>query len=239
MILVFAGTSDARAYVLEELIAKGKEVIVCTATEYGASLYPDDPHIVKRYSTPMDADAMVSVMREHGVTHVVDATHPYATMVSKHIKEACYRAGLPLEVVAYREKLRQDLARQVQYVESYQEAVACLEKTEGNILLTIGSHHMDTFVTEGITERLHVRLLPTVRSVSKCEALGIKPKQIIAMQGPFSEELNAAIYQQLDIRHMVTKDSGKVGGVEDKVRAAIHCGINVIVIKQPKGEHDG
>ena len=57
---------------------------------------------------------------------------------------------------------------------------------------------------------------------------------IIAMQGPFSRALNAALYDQLHIRVMVSKDSGQPGGVADKVLPALERGIDVIMIERPK-----
>ena len=49
---------------------------------------------------------------------------------------------------------------------------------------------------------------------------GIKGRQILALQGPFSTEMNAAILRQYDIRHMVTKNSGRAGGCQEKLEAA-------------------
>ena len=49
---------------------------------------------------------------------------------------------------------------------------------------------------------------------------GIKGRQILALQGPFSTEMNAAILKQYDIHHMVTKNSGRTGGYQEKLEAA-------------------
>ena len=54
------------------------------------------------------------------------------------------------------------------------------------------------------------------------------------MQGPFTAELNGAIYDQLDIRVIVTKDSGTAGGVEEKVLSALSRGMDVIMIDPPE-----
>ena len=67
-----------------------------------------------------------------------------------------------------------------------------------------------------------------------CESAGILPAHIIAMQGPFSAALNAALYDQLDIRVMVTKDSGVQGGVPEKVLPALERDIHVILIERPE-----
>ena len=57
---------------------------------------------------------------------------------------------------------------------------------------------------------------------------------VIAMQGPFSRDFNAALYDQFRIRTMVSKDSGQPGGVADKVLPALERGIDVVMIERPK-----
>ena len=49
--------------------------------------------------------------------------------------------------------------------------------------------------------------LPSV--IEACRELGFEGKNLIAMQGPFSEEMNRAMLRQYDCRYLVTKDSGK------------------------------
>ena len=56
----------------------------------------------------------------------------------------------------------------------------------------------------------------------------------ISMQGPFSFELNAAMIHALKIRYVTTKDSGDIGGVAEKIRAAAACGAEVLCIDRPK-----
>lgn len=81
-----------------------------------------------------------------------------------------------------------------------------MENTEGNILLTTGSKELAVYCASGrLKDRLHVRILPGRESLEQCMEQGIKGRQILALQGPFSTEMNAAILRQYDIRHMVTK----------------------------------
>ena len=52
--------------------------------------------------------------------------------------------------------------------------------------------------------------------IEQCVKMGIKSSNILALQGPFSLELNKAIFNQYHIDVVVTKDSGKTGGVPEK-----------------------
>lgn len=71
-------------------------------------------------------------------------------------------------------------------------------------------------------------------NMEKCEQLGLPQKNIIAIQGPFSKEFDKALYKQYGVTLMVTKESGKVGSVDEKVEAAKELGIEVILIGRPK-----
>jgi precorrin-6Y C5,15-methyltransferase (decarboxylating) len=123
----------------------------------------------------------------------------------------------------------------VRYFENVKECEQRLEKTHGNIMLTTGSKELADFcVNDSVKERLVVRVLPGSESISICEKSGIKGKQIIAMQGPFSIETNFALINQYNIRIMVTKASGAAGGFEEKIDAARLAGIRVYVIGRPQ-----
>ncbi|RMG66644.1 MAG: hypothetical protein D6710_12300, partial [Nitrospirae bacterium] len=74
--------------------------------------------------------------------------------------------------------------------------------------------------------------LPYEDSIRRCHASGIKRKNIIAMQGPFSQDLNRAIIRQFGIDCIVTKQSGKEGGFFEKLGASIETGIWFIVVNK-------
>ena len=61
--------------------------------------------------------------------------------------------------------------------------------------------------------------------------LGYLPAHIICMQ-PFATELNAAMFRQTGARYVVTKNSGRTGGFQEKLEAARQTGAKVIVIER-------
>jgi precorrin-6A/cobalt-precorrin-6A reductase len=61
----------------------------------------------------------------------------------------------------------------------------------------------------------------------------LKPSEIIAMQGPFSYELNKALLIDYRASVLVTKESGPVGGTDNKIKAALDLGIPVILMERP------
>ena len=97
------------------------------------------------------------------------------------------------------------------YVEDARQAVDVLSATTGNVLLTTGSKDLDIFARlPDFQKRLYPRVLPALESLERCLTLGYPQKHIIAMQGPFSREMNLATLREIGAGLLVTKDSGVI-----------------------------
>lgn len=224
--LVFAGTTEGRM-VVEYLLSGNAQVTACVATEYGSDMLFEHENLRINIGR-LDLEAMKPLIREHDL--VVDATHPYAEIVTSNIKEAC-EAVKTKYIRIKRSSLRFE---NVIEVENTEKAVELLKSTVGNVLVTTGSKELHKFVeVPSYKERLFPRVLPTVAVMEKCSALGFEGRNLICMQGPFSYELNCAMLKQFNISYMVTKDTGAAGGFEEKVKAAKENGVKIILIKRP------
>ena len=256
-IVIFAGTTEGRR--LSEILADaGIAHTVCVATEYGEIVMREQTKgteaagtkgqsLVSLHRGRMDREQMEEFLRNEGYEIVVDATHPYARVVTENIQSAVntlrtteretqFPIYLRLEREIAETPEAEDPAVSIRYFESNADCAKALENTEGNILLTTGSKELATYCASGrLHDRLYVRILPGRESLELCMEQGIKGRQILALQGPFSTEMNAAILKQYDIRHMVTKNSGRTGGYQEKLEAAKMLGIPVYVI-QPAGK---
>ena len=110
-------------------------------------------------------------------------------------------------------------------------------KLSGAALITTGSKELAAFTQiPDYKERLYLRVLPAVGSIQTCLAFGFPAKRIIAMQGPFSKELNVALMRQFAIKILVTKESGREGGFPEKREAARELGVQLIVLRRPEEE---
>lgn len=227
-VLIFAGTTEGRT--LSEYLSENRiEHTVCVATEYGEEVLSASPYMTIHQGR-MGVSEMEKLMQTGSFAAVVDATHPYAVEVTANIREASQEAKLPY--LRLKRWLDAETEGSVFYFHSNEECVDALEKTEGNILLTTGSKELATYCNRPLVkDRLYVRILPGMESISICTELGIKGKQMIAMQGPFSTEMNEAILHQYEIACMVTKKSGRQGGYPEKIEAAKRAGIPVYVIE--------
>lgn len=222
-ILVFGGTTEGRI-LAEELTERGHDVCVSVATQLGAEELKNC--LCTLSVGKLDSAAMENLMQGRGL--VLDATHPYSTEVSRNIREACQNAGVPVVRVCRDSSGFRDAIP----VGSSAEAAAFLQTRTGNILLAIGSKELAAY--GGLEpERLYPRILPTHPGLSSCEALGIPHRNILALQGPFSVEMNEAIFRQYRIRYLVTRDSGREGGLPEKLEAARRCGVQTLLLGRP------
>lgn len=184
----------------------------------------------------LDVEGMIKIFSAEkvGGCVIVDATHPYACEVSKNLKEAC----LTLSVDYFRIIRASTLSKDAYKIfDNTRSAADYLSQTDGKILLTTGSKDLEIFANvKNYSERICPRILPAVGAVEKCVELGFKPQNIICMQGPFSYEMNVATIKQIGAKYIVTKDTGRTGGFDEKIKAANTAGIEAVVIKRPEGE---
>ena len=91
-IVLFGGTTEGR--ILTEFLSQNKiPSIVCVATEYGEKVLEYEPPVIVQPKR-LKPDPMRKLFEEEQTEFVFDATHPYATEISKHIKEICDEQGI-------------------------------------------------------------------------------------------------------------------------------------------------
>ncbi|MCI9359870.1 MAG: precorrin-6A reductase [Hungatella sp.] len=235
-ILVFAGTTEGRQ--LSEILAASRIMhTVCVATEYGEMIFA--PHPLRTvHCGRMDQAEIETFIQSGNFGAVVDATHPYAKEVTENIWMAVKGRDLPY-LRLKRETSAELTQEHIRRFDSNEECAKALEETEGNILLTTGSRELSKYcISEEVKRRLYVRVLPSIESISVCMEQGLAGKQIIAMQGPFTAQMNEAMLHQYKIACMVTKESGRQGGFQEKLEAAKKTGIPVFLVglqKEVKG----
>ena len=231
-VIVFAGTTEGNI-ICDFLQKNHVPTCACVATGYGTkSLREDD--CLKVQGKRMTREEMEDFFGRETPRLVLDATHPYAAEVTVNIRHACENTS-----TSYVRVLRQESEKQKEavYVESTQAAAEFLNTTTGNVLLTTGSKELKKFMTvSDYQNRLYARVLSLPSVMADCSACGFEGKHLIGMQGPFSKEMNVAMLRQYDCRYLVTKDSGQAGGFEEKIEAALECGVTPVIIGRPLAE---
>lgn len=232
-ILIFSGTTEGRK-LAELLSGAGVSAVVCVATEYGEEVMQPLPGIVL-HQERMNQQEMRKFMEREAFLAVVDATHPFATQASENIRQSAKEQEIPY--MRLQRNTKTDFAHRggMTCFSADEECRDALLQTEGNILLTTGSKELAVYCAgEELKGRLYVRVLPSEESIALCKRQGLTGRQIIAMQGPFSEEMNMALIRQYQIKHLVTKESGLTGGFAEKVSAADKLGVGISVIGNPE-----
>lgn len=225
-ICIFAGTTEGRT--LAQLLADRCDITACVATEYGEAVLEPIKGI-NIHTGRMEPSEMTDFFIAGGFDRIIDATHPYADKVTENIAAAAREANIPVIRVLREADKRVDGAV---YVDSVKEARDYLNDKDGHTLITTGAKELTDYVGLDMS-RVWVRVLPIPSSLEACEKAGVIAAHIIAAQGPFSYESNLALLKDTGAKYLVTKSSGKSGGFEEKIRAALDTGAVPVIIGQP------
>jgi precorrin-6A/cobalt-precorrin-6A reductase len=229
-ILLLGGTSET-APLAVKLATAGYQVLVSTATD--ADLAVGDHPAIRRRCGRLDRDQLAALIDRERMVAVIDATHPYARDVHQAAREAAAHSQRPY--LRYQRRALVEASGDVVTARDHDEAarLACADGRP--VLLTTGSRHLAPYVVaaqhNGI--ELYARMLNHPEAVAACEQAGLADTGRIFGRGPFSLEQNRALIRQHHIGVLVTKDSGRAGGVAEKLEAARLEQCRVIVVQRP------
>lgn len=240
-VLIYGGTTEGRR-LAEKLAEEGIPSLVLVATEYGEQMMVpgEKSGRIQVLQGRLTAAEMAALYEREQPAVIVDATHPYAEAVKKNIRESregfrqipYYRVCRNPEVPEERDDAR--------YFDTTADCVRALRSAAGNILLTTGSKTLSEFCRwPDLRERLYVRVLPSVESLEICREQGIRGDRIIAMQGPFSEEMNRQMLKETRSEILVMKESGRTGGEAARIQAAEKAGAMCFIIRRPRAAEEG
>ncbi len=235
-VIIFGGTTEGRR--LAEFCGEHKiQTVVCVVSEYGEMLVPESPS-VQVIRKALDQDEMEALFEEEKPALVLDATHPYARVVTENVTQVCQKMGIKRYRVLRKPELELEKnVDSVVNVESVDEAVEWLKNHEGTALITTGSKELVKYTAiQDYKDRIFARILPDSQALLNSETLGFPRNHMIAMQGPFSLEMNIATMHMTGAKYLVTKESGHAGGFLDKIHAAESVGATALVIGRPLKE---
>lgn len=232
MILVLSGTEEGKE-IVRRLHHEKRSLLTTVATEYGKKMFEQMGLETLCLQGRLDAQGFSRLIEEKGIDTVIDATHPYAIEVSQNAMDACKKTNVRY-LRFEREEIPIPKHPLIHRVKTLAEAVEKSRILGKKIFLTTGISSVAKFILLKDEKELYVRILPVPDHITLCLDMGVPPTHIIAMHGPFSEDLNRAMFRQYQINTMVTKDCGDVGGVLEKVNAALKEGIDTIIIEKPR-----
>ncbi len=247
-LLIFAGTTEGRTFA-EKALECGFEVTVSVATKYGGEILEEKLEM----SNPK-LKVLENRLNQSGIENlapnfnaVIDATHPFAIEVTKNIKKACKDLSLPYyrllrecaskdPAIIYFDSL-DELCRHILSLGAQRKNQA--ELTEEKIFISTGSKELECFTKiPDYKNRCFVRVLPNVDSIQKCLEAGFLQSHIFALQGPFSKKMNAVFFEETGASILITKESGKNGGFDEKILAAKERGMKIFCVRHPPESGD-
>jgi precorrin-3B C17-methyltransferase len=229
---VFSGTADGNA-LARELLGRHGPLVVSTASGYGGELARESCPGVTVWAGRQGVEARRRALIESRARAIVDATHPYAEQMSGQLIGLARELRLPY--LRYERPSSLDVSKAV-LCESVGEAAERAISLGRRIFLATGSKDLATFLQAPKADRCEwfVRITPEPGLLRRVIQLGVPRDHILAMQGPFSEGFNVALWRDQRIDCVVTKDSGEAGGFCAKARAAAALNIPLLVVKRPR-----
>jgi cobalt-factor III methyltransferase len=231
-IWVFAGTSDGNALAME-LSRQGYRVIVSTASDYGGELAAIALPGVEVRSGRQGMTTRREQLLHSRAMAIIDATHPFAIEISKQLIQLSAELSIPYIRYERPAAVIPDFARSV----ADMPAAARLAIEIGRrIFLATGIKDLETFVRgpDADQREWFLRLTPDAGSLDIALKAGIPRSHLCAIQGPFSVDLNVALWSAWKVDCVVTKESGEAGGFTSKVEAADRLGISLVAVKRPQ-----
>lgn len=232
---VFSGTSDGNA-LANELAQHGYPIVVSAATEYGGEVAAQHCPGVSIWAGHQGVEAQKQALSQNQAKVIVDSTHPYAKLISEQLMGLSKSLNIPYLRFERPSSFVADTGVECDSTEQAAEQAITLGQ---RIFLTTGSKDLAIFLNApGAAEReWFVRVTPEPEFIQRAIDLGVPRSHICAMQGPFSEAFNEALWRDLKIDCVITKDSGDAGGFNAKVAATQALNIPLLVIKRPKLEY--
>jgi precorrin-6A/cobalt-precorrin-6A reductase len=231
--MVLYGTKEARE-IITALKNRGYMVMAAAVTEYGKTVLGsrgiDEVFIP---SDPLNMEQeLAGAIAASGVRLILDATHPWPGQLSDIARKVARDKGISYIRYA-RSATSLPEHSLIHRVNSWEEAARLAGGLAGTIFLTTGSNNLEVFLRAPETKnrRIVVRILPEHRIVKKCQDLGMAPRDLVALQGPFSVKLNQAIFRAYRAGVVVTRDSGSTD-TSSKIKAALGLKIPVVIITE-------
>ncbi len=168
---------------------------------------------------------LVGYLRAEGISHVVDATHPFAAGMSRNAVAACAEAHVPLMALE-RPGWTAGAGDRWMRVGSGPEAAAALPRLPARVFLAIGRQTLGEFVAAP----QHHFLLRLVDPPT--DALPLPRIEVVLGRGPFRLEDDLELMRRHETEIVVTKNAGGEGA-RAKLDAARMLGLEVIMIDRP------
>lgn len=220
-LLILGGTTEATA-LCQSLSAAGIDGTVSFA---GRVKRPVRQPLPQRVGGFGGAQGLARYLADQAISHVIDATHPFAAHMSGNAVAACAAADVPL-IALTRPAWDAGAGDDWTHVADIDGAVAALDRPALRVMLAVGRMHLAEFAPNP----QHFYLL---RLIDRPDAPPpFADCEIVEDRGPFSISGDLALMRAHRIELVVSKNSGGTGAYA-KIAAARQLGLPVVMIDRP------
>lgn len=191
----------------------------------GRTRAPADQPLPTRIGGFGGVSGLADYIRRENVTHVIDATHPFAAEMSRNAVVACAETGTPL-IALERAPWAKEPGDNWIEIADVSAAVAALPEAAENVFLAIGRQHIAPFATKP-------QHAYTLRFVDPPDAPLPFAADVIVSRGPFTLEGELEMMRARGITWIVARNSGG-DGARAKIDAARRLGLPVVMISRPQ-----
>jgi precorrin-6A/cobalt-precorrin-6A reductase len=219
-ILLLGGTTEANLLA----VAIAKAGLSAVYSYAGRTEAPMGQPIHMRVGGFGGVQGLCTYLQAEKITHVIDATHPFAAQMSGNAVAACAAEGIPL-IALERAPWTAGEGDRWTHVPDLAAAVAALDGPPQRVFLAIGRQHVDAFAAQP-QHRYLLRLVDQPTGPLPFAA------DVIVARGPFDVAGDTALLQQHGTQVIVAKNAGGKGAVA-KIAAARALGLPVVMIERP------
>ena len=225
-LLILGGTKEAAALAQQAVNKFGDRLEVVTSLA-GRTKFPTPlPGQVRRGGFGNGAQGLIHFIKEAGVTHLIDATHPFAAIISASAAKACDQTSTP-RLTFCRAKWPQTDQDNWFRFKDFPGAAQALPNLAKRPFLTVGKQGAEHFY--GCKEcHFVLRLLE-----QPAQPLPFSNYEVVIGKPPFSLDQELALLKTHSIDALVTKESGGTS-TEAKILAARKLEMPVLIIERPK-----
>ena len=220
-LLILGGTTEATAFANAAADAE----MVGTVSFAGRVDRPKRQPLPQRIGGFGGTAGLVEYLKAEKISHVIDATHPFAAQMSRNAVAACAQADVPLIALTRAPWAARDGDRWT-HVRDIAGAVAALDQPAKRVMLAVGRMHLSEFAPSP----QHFYLLRLVDPPK--DKPPFPAHHVLVSRGPFTEADDRALMEEYGIELVVSKNAGGTGAYA-KIAAARSLGLPVVMIDRP------
>ncbi|KGF95274.1 Cobalt-precorrin-6x reductase [Prochlorococcus marinus str. MIT 9201] len=234
---ILSGTFDGPP-IANRLLELNYSVFASVLTYKAGQAYIENPKLHIITGKLNNKDEIINFIKKNKIKFVIDATHPFAVIISKNLNNACKEINTPLLLFERRSLINTD--NNFFYIDDLKD-INNVDLENKNILLAIGSRFLNDTANYYMNTKANVftRVLPTYESITKAFGSCIKNSNIAILEPSKNNEntLEKKLCDFWEIDYVLCRESGSYS---QKNWESIVSGskMKLFLVKRPKVKND-